>query len=170
MIPPELLKTLQKAHHKTTYFGPQGFALPLSEDELQQFQLGFSVHPDGHQLTGTEPGDWQPSWQVIAMDTELGDPYFIDNTAPNLPVYTAIHLESGWAVEAVAASLSSFLDCLNELAALSDQDEPQVIPTATTITHHEKLEQLQLTLIERSGCSQFWTLFMECYLDWLEEE
>ena len=166
----QLLNALQQIPHKTTYFGPQGFALPNSDDELKQFQQGFSIHPDGTSLTGVNAGDWQKNWLVIAIDTELGDPYFVDTSLEQLPVFTAMHGEGGWQIDAVASSLNSFLACLKLLIKHGRQTAAQFVPDETSITNPNILTQLQSELIQASGCKDFWSLFFDCYFDWLEED
>jgi hypothetical protein len=165
----QLLKTINKLNKQTIYFGPQGFALATTENELKKAQQGFSTYPDGSNLPSSEAGNWQSTWLVIATDTELGDPYFVDINNEKLPVYTAMLTNNVWQAEPVATSLNKFINCLKLLANNGQQSEPQFIPDENTITAQKKLTTLKEQLIKYSDCENFWLLFFECYLDWLTD-
>ena len=84
----ELLTKLKAFEHKNVFFGPQGFSVASKTAELNKAQIGFSIDKKGQNLVGTYKGNWKSSWLVIANDTELGDPYFVDLDDANLAVYT----------------------------------------------------------------------------------
>jgi len=159
---PTLTSILSKAENKETYFGPQGFIIFTTESELETAQHGYGAHP------GTD--DWKKSWLVIARDTELGDPYFVDISDEELPVYTASHCEGSWQSELVATSLERFLQCLTLLLENGHQKNTQLVPDEATIEDKDTLTQLKNSLVNTSGCENFWLLFFECYLDWLEDD
>lgn len=150
---------LEKFTEPNVFFGPQGFSFSMSNEDLLKLQKMYS-----------EDEFWGSSWLVFSRDTELGDPYFIDTKEDTLPVYTAMHGEDEWEIELVASSLNSFLECMNILANISNQENAQIIPNESTITDSNQLNDLKNKLIESSGCEEFWDMFMECYLDWLEED
>jgi len=166
----QLFSLLNQAATKAVYFGPQGFVLASTEDELATYQQGFAVHPDGTILSGVNAGDWQRSWQVIAIDTELGDPYFVDTSNKLLPVYTAVQANGLWQAEPIASSLDGFLECLALLYKYGKQENALFVPDETTIADKIILKQLNDSLVKTSGFTDFWTLFFECYLDWLEDD
>lgn len=170
MTPSQLFALLSQTKKKVVYFGPQGFVLASSENELTTYQQGFSVLPDGTKLSGNNAGDWQDSWLVIAIDTELGDPYFVDTSDGKLPVYTALQVDGLWQPEPVASSLKGFLECLALLSTYGHQDSALFVPDKTTIIDKVVLAQLSDKLFKASGCVGFWTLFFECYFDWLEDD
>jgi hypothetical protein len=166
----ELLKILSTLGRKEVYFGPQGFLFASNEEDLEKAQTGFAIHPDGTNMVGTNPGDWQKNWQVIALDTELGDPYFIDLNDANSPVYTAIQIDGAWEENPVACSLDAFINCLTLFINANNQASPTFVPDDKTVLDKIVLSQLENQLIERSNCKDFWEQFFECYMDWLNEE
>jgi len=167
---PKLFGILSTVKNKETYFGPQGFIIATTENELDAAQHGFGLHPNGTDLSGSNGGDWQSSWLVIARDTELGDPYFVDIDDDHFPVYTAVHVEGIWQQELVASSLKGFLACLTLLFDNGRQERAQFVPDNTTIEDKNQLIQLSNSLVKTSGSESFWLMFFECYLDWLEDD
>lgn len=165
-----LLSLLSKGANKKVYFGPQGFIVAANEQDFDSFQQGFGVHSDGSDLCGLKAGDWQRSWLVIAIDTELGDPYFVDCSDKNLPVYTALCCEGLWQKELVATSLHGFLQCLELLFEQGQQKNAQFVPDETTLTDIILLAQLKDNLVKSSQSESFWALFFECYFDWLNDD
>ena len=170
MTTAELLKKLSTLGRIEVYFGPQGFLLTSSEEELEKAQIGFAIHPDGTNVVGNNQGDWQGNWQVIALDTELGDPYFIDLNDDNSPVYTAIQIDGAWETNPVAQSLERFISCLILFIKANDQASPIFVPDEHTVIDKIVLSQLENQLIEASSCKDFWEQFFECYFDWLNDE
>ena len=175
MTDKELISKLTTLTNHEVFFGPQGFNNVTTVDELNQAQLGFGVSELGQPATNENlpseaAGSWQPAWQVIARDTELGDPYFVDAREDLLPVYTGFLAENGWEVEQVATSLEAYVTCIQLLFDHGQQTQAQFFPDDFTVTDEIILQQLKQQLIEVSGCQKFWQLFMQCYLDWLIEE
>jgi hypothetical protein len=166
----DLVNTLNEVSKNEVYFGPQGFVVFSSENELKQGQVGFSIDEHDATLAGSSEGEWKIEWIVIASDTELGDPYFVDINDPSLAVYTAVQGESSWEIEKVAMSLDAFFQCLALLSDLSAQESPQFVPDHTSFTDSTQLQELKNQLIMISSCDEFWTMFMACYLDWLTED
>ena len=166
----DLVNKLNEVAKKEVYFGPQGFVVFSSEIELQKGQLGFSIDEHGASLSGTLEGDWKSEWTVIASDTELGDPYFVDINDANLAVYTAVDADGSWETEMVAISLPAFFQCLTVLSDVSTQESPQFVPDQTSLTDPTQLKELKEQLILISSSDEFWSMFMACYLDWLTED
>ena len=69
------------------YFGSHGFNIE-SKSNFEGAQLGYRVHPDGNDLTGSNDGDWLSSWYTVGRDTTVGDPFFVDTSSESLPVYS----------------------------------------------------------------------------------
>ena len=69
MAKQKLLAKLATLTKHETYFGPQGFVVAAGQNELDQVQIGFGVDHDAADLSGTNEGDWQPSWVVFAKDS-----------------------------------------------------------------------------------------------------
>jgi hypothetical protein len=175
MTDKKLMSTLNTLAHDEVFFGPQGFKQVTTLDELNKAQLGFGMTELGQaqtseRVSGEEKGCWQTSWQVFARDTELGDPYFVDNNQDNLPVYTGFLGDEGWEIEQVASSLVGYISCMQLLFNHGEQMQAQYFPDLSSVTDETTLEQLQQQLIEISGSEHFWQLFIQCYIDWLIEE
>lgn len=88
-------------------------------NQLVKAQLGYSVDPNGKSLCGSEEGDWQNTWLVIADEDLCGDPIFTDLASDKLPVYTAMHGEGSWEPVLIAESFSNFVLALEQIQALS---------------------------------------------------
>ena len=170
MVNNKLLSILNALDSNEVFFGPQGFIIADSESALIEAQHGFGNDQDGNDLSGTNTGDWQSSWQVMARDTELGDPYFIDVSQEQLPVYTAFLGEAGWEVELVSASAAGFVSCINLLRAAGEQTQAQFFPDENTIVDEKHLTELLQALSNNAENQHFWQMFMRCYQDWLTED
>ncbi len=166
----ELLSLLAQAPTQNSFFGPQGFELFRNMEQIQAAQIGFSVDEQGSSLCGEQPGQWQSHWLIVARDTELGDPYFIDTSDESLPVLTGFYGDSGWQAEYVARSLAGFYQCMALLYQQGKQTDAVFVAEPDTIIDPIALAQLKTTLVEASQCEDFWTLFFNCYLDWLSED
>lgn len=154
----------------TIFFGPQGFVVANTELKLEKAQLGFGKDDTGADLSGDNAGDWQAFWCVIARDTELGDPYFVDTSKNEQPVYTAFLGDLGWEVELVSASLIGFVTCLNLLHSHGEQSEAQFVPDENAIVDDATLAKLLELLSKSSENQSYWKMFFRCYQDWLQEE
>ena len=99
-------------------FGYQAVKL-FPADEVQEAQLGYSVGDAGEDFTGENAGDWKRSWLVIGYEDLLGDPLFVDLSAPELPVYTVAHGEGEWNPVLVASSFNGFIAALKEVECAS---------------------------------------------------
>ena len=162
-----LLKPLQQ---NTVYFGPQGFEVISHKDELQSAQQGFSLDANNQPLSASEKANWQDNWLVFARDTELGDPYFVDSNEQQLPVYTAFLNDNGWQIELVASSLQGFVQSLNLLFEAKQQKAPLFVPDNTCIDDQQLLTNLHSKLVTFTQAENFWRIFIEGYLGWLQED
>jgi len=99
-------------------YGVGGIEL-LSNGELEEGQIGYSIGSDGASLSGDGEGDWRNSWIVVGRETACGDPLFIDTTDPLLPVFTAIHGEGSWSPKQVAISFDAFASSMREFAKVA---------------------------------------------------
>lgn len=166
----KLSNILSTLKHDAVFFGPQGFLLITSTSTFSQAQHGFGRDEEGNDLSGSNVGDWQSSWQVIARDTELGDPYFVDIYDQDFPVYTAFLGESGWESEQVSTTLMGFIDCMHLLQNQGEQTQAKFFPDEETLVDETKLAQLQQQLTDMSAVAGYWQYFFRCYLDWLQED
>lgn len=150
------------------YFGSDGFRI-YAPKELSEAQIGYSQHPDGTDLTGQEDGDWKREWIVIGYDTSLGDPYFVDTSKEQFPVYTAMHGQGSWDPSSVSPTLRNFLSSLDHLRSQSTQDDSLVEPDDSTLTDRDRIKALEKELSRLNGEDDFWEAYFESYVDWLEE-
>lgn len=62
-------------------------------DNIEKEQIGYSIDRDGNSLITNESGSWQCNWFVIGFHENAGDPFFIDTSSKELPVYTSMNGE-----------------------------------------------------------------------------
>lgn len=154
-----MLTTIEPSLLKPIYFGPQGFKLFSTKEEQGEYQTQFS----------NEFG-WNANWFVIGLDTELGDPYLIDNNSDSNQVHTAIFDGDKWCLISVADTVEAFMQCLSLLKNATKQTVEVYVPDENTLSDKAALNQLKDQLIAVSNDPEFWQQFMSCYIDWLEEE
>jgi hypothetical protein len=167
----ELLSKLKAFEHKEVFFGPQGFHVVVKTAELNKAQIGYSVDKNGVSLVNREIGNWQSSWIVIAKDTELGDPYFVDLNDEKLAVYTALaEKENKWEQTLVASTLMGFSQCLSAIHQQCEQKSAMYVPDESCIFDLEILETFGKQLVEFAQTNDFWQNFFVGYVDWLRDE
>ena len=173
----ELLSQLKAFEHKKVFFGPQGFNVVSKTVELNEAQIGYSIDKNGKSLVNSDSnnenmsGNWQSSWVVIATDTELGDPYFIDITDENLAVYTALaEKENQWQPTLVSSTLDGFSKCLTAIHQQCQQKSAIYVPDESCIFDLEILETFGKQLVEFAQTNDFWQNFFVGYVDWLRDE
>jgi len=174
MTAQKLISMLNTLSNPEVFFGPQGFKHITSLDELTAAQLGFGTNASEqlvvNESTAESKGSWQASWQVFARDTELGDPYFVDTSQDELPVYTGFLGDEGWEQTLVAQSIEQYITCMQVLSNCGAQMQAQFIPDQSSIVDADMLAKLQQELCDISGAEQFWQFFIQCYQDWLLED
>jgi hypothetical protein len=105
-IPDQLVDLLRSSHVSLVSLGSGGIEL-WSPEQLHRAQDGY----------GGET--WSPAWIVVARNLGTDDPFFVDTSAPEFPVLTALHGRGEWNPTVVCASLSDFLLALVHLQELS---------------------------------------------------
>jgi hypothetical protein len=173
----ELLNKLKAFEDKEVFFGPQGFNVVARMAEFNKAQIGYSIDKNGaslvHSVSGNESksGNWQSSWVVIAKDTELGDPYYVDVMDENLAVYTALaEEENQWQSTLVSTTLEGFSKCLTAIHQQCEQKSAMYIPDESCIFDLEVLETFGMQLVELAQTNDFWQNFFVGYVDWLRDE
>lgn len=73
-----------------------------SFEQLDEFQVGYSIDTDGNSLVTDEEDTWDANWIVIAYETMCGDPIIIDLSEEG---YLYLHSCTGWIVGVVAIFL-----------------------------------------------------------------
>jgi hypothetical protein len=142
------------------YFGPQGFQFFTDSTEQNAIQAQF---------VNSEDNTWNKSWLVVAIDTELGDPYIVVADGTDNTVHTAIFTGDIWELISVASSFESFVACVSIINNTSDQKEPVFVPDESTITDINALKTLGTALDTTSNCEEFWQQFINAYIDWLND-
>jgi len=172
----ELLSKLKAFEHKEVFFGPQGFTVVSKTAELNKAQIGYSIDKNGTSLVSlvnndSKNGNWCSSWIVIAKDTELGDPYFVDLNDKNLAVYTALAEEDNqWKPTLVSSTLDGFAQCLTAIHQQSQQKSAMYVPDDNCIFDIEVIESFGKSLVEIAQTNDFWQHFFVGYVDWLRDE
>ncbi|WP_131724306.1 SMI1/KNR4 family protein [Chryseobacterium indologenes] len=90
----------------------EGMSLPENygkPKELYFFQQGYRYNFNGEDLTGLKPGDFKPTWLVLATNY-FDDPFFIDleESKRQFPVYFAFHGQGEWIPVMIADSVREF--------------------------------------------------------------
>jgi hypothetical protein len=154
---------IAQAPLKEVSLGSQGIAL-FSPAELDENQVGYSIDPTGTDLTGSADGDWRKEWIVIAYDTLLSDPFFIDTTTAEYLVYTAMHGAGTWKPRPVSPSLEAFIHSLSVL------QEFEITIDRTQLD--QRIERAQTRLAEINGPShtEFWETLFQALVDEIEEQ
>lgn len=96
------------------------------------------------------PGDWRREWIVIAV-SEL-DPFFVDTSKPDLPMYTAHADASSWKPRKAKTSLAAFIAALKVKAPVvyAPYVPPEPLPRNTSVTVLDwgtRRDELQSVLI-----------------------
>ena len=134
----------------------------FSQDDITLGQVGYSVTAVGKPLCGIDLGDWKSSWVVIAYETGLGDPLFLDTDDPALPVLTAMHGEGDWRPDTVATSIEAFFACFYEFTRIAQGRESPVALESHPIKDGERTAFLR-RIAEINGiesASEFWALLL----------
>lgn len=89
------------------------------ESGFEEFQDGYKFNRiTSEDLTGSAPGQWRKSWQVIARNG-MDDPFFVDFALGDAsPVYFAYHGAGSWKPIKIADDIVKFEEILTVLAAL----------------------------------------------------
>ena len=89
------------------------------ESGFEEFQDGYKFNRiTSEDLTGSAPGQWRKSWQVIARNG-MDDPFFVDFALGGAsPVYFAYHGAGSWEPIKIADDIVKFEEILIALAAL----------------------------------------------------
>ena len=109
----------------------------VDDEEIEEIQIGYSVHPDGQSLVGKKDGDWMKDWIVIGYETLTGDPIFVDLSNPDFPVYTAMHGQGSWEPDLVSSTYSGFIQILRKLELLAVGREDPVKMEENPISQEE---------------------------------
>jgi len=88
----------------------------IPSEKLVAEQSGFALDDRGARIAEPTQSGWKPSWVIIAHSSLLGDPYFLDVSAPDAegdcPVFTAMSGTDLWKPRLCASSFAMFVRIL----------------------------------------------------------
>jgi hypothetical protein len=139
--------------------------------ELNHYQTGFAVGPNGVSLCGDCHGDWRRSWVVIGLECDCGDPVFIDTSIEGYPVYTAWHGQGWWDQRPVAVSLEAMRETLITVAEATRGRETSLALTQNPLSVLEREAMLETIRSQNPGIDLFfWVLLLgDDPEDWITE-
>jgi hypothetical protein len=132
-----------------------------SVEELNEAQIGYSVNPLGEDLTGDKDGDWKSSWLVIGYEDSLGDPFFIDLSIEELPIFTAVHGEGRWNRTLIASSFSGFSEALTIVMDISKGRSNPVVFARNPLSELERCSILNRIMKLTGGSRSFWESWLD---------
>ena len=138
-------------------------------EQLDEYQVGYSVDSDGNSLITDEEDTWDEHWIVIAYESLCGDPIIIELNEDRYPVSLLMHGMGSWDNGIyLADSLESFLKSIIELADVLT--EKQVLKGKYNIQHKE-LKVLLNNIVEISNSANFesWESLLSPLFDIAEE-
>jgi hypothetical protein len=146
-IPPEVAAFIEQGIEVGKMCLPDHYSKP---GEFAEFQAGYRYNAiTGELLTGEQPGDFQPSWYVVAANY-FDDPFYVDfrEQEVGFPVYFSYHGAGTWTPLRAAATLRDFTTLLAALAEMADDAATSVkllrsLPDATNEFWREVIEECE---------------------------
>ncbi|KGR86994.1 hypothetical protein [Lysinibacillus odysseyi] len=141
----------------------------FSFDELDEYQIGYSIDLNGNSLVTDEADTWDDSWVVIGYETLCGDPIIIELNEAGYPVSRLMHGMGSWNNGTfLADSIKSFLSILKDIRCFLT--EKQMLQGKKMIQHKE-LKVLVNSMIEKNKTVDFeiWEALLQPLFDMAEE-
>lgn len=141
----------------------------FSFDELDEYQIGYSIDLNGNSLVTDEADTWDDSWVVIGYETLCGDPIIIELNEAGYPVSRLMHGMGSWNNGTfLADSIKSFLSILKDIRCFLT--EKQMLQGKKMIQHKE-LKVLVNSMIEKNKTVDFeiWESLLQPLFDMAEE-
>ncbi len=141
----------------------------FSFDELDEYQIGYSIDLNGNSLVTDEADTWDDSWVVIGYETLCGDPIIIELNEAGYPVSRLMHGMGSWNNGTfLADSIKSFLSILKDIRCFLT--EKQMLQGKKMIQHKE-LKVLVNSMIEKNKTADFeiWESLLQPLFDMAEE-
>lgn len=134
----------------------------FDEHEIDEAQVGYRRTSSGRNLTSSTPGSWQPTWLVIGIDDELGDPLFIDLADVRLPVYTCAHGAGSWEPVQIADSFEAFVRAAQRIAVLSHgRESPRALDDNPLDPADVERVLSDIACENRASSLEFWESWLE---------
>jgi hypothetical protein len=130
-------EALRSIPFRSVSFGSMAVRLYDSE-QFAEAQIGYSIHPDGTSLISDDPGSCKENWLIVGYEDLGSDPVFIDTSAEESGVYTAMHGTGSWDTRLVASDVRGFAKALETIATLSRGRENPVEIDANPLSVDER--------------------------------
>ncbi|MGR3779279.1 SMI1/KNR4 family protein [Bacillus paramycoides] len=141
----------------------------FSFEQLDEFQVGYSIDTDGNSLITDEEDTWDANWIVIAYETMCGDPIIIDLNEDGYPISSLMHGMDSWGVGGfLADSMDSFISFIKDIGNFLT--EKQVLEGKRIIQNRE-LKTLLNKFLEKNKFADFeiWHSLLSPLFDIAEE-
>ncbi|MCR8861135.1 MULTISPECIES: SMI1/KNR4 family protein [Bacillus] len=141
----------------------------FSFEQLDEFQVGYSIDTDGNSLVTDEEDTWDANWIVIAYETMCGDPIIIDLNEDGYPISSLMHGMDSWGVGGfLADSMDSFINFIKDIGNFLT--EKQVLEGKRIIQNRE-LKTLLNKFLEKNKFADFeiWHSLLSPLFDIAEE-
>ncbi|MBO1582747.1 SMI1/KNR4 family protein [Bacillus sp. XF8] len=141
----------------------------FSFEQLDEFQVGYSIDTDGNSLVTDEEDTWDANWIVIAYETMCGDPIIIDLNEDGYPISSLMHGMDSWDVGGfLADSMDSFINFIKDIGNFLT--EKQVLEGKRIIQNRE-LKTLLNKFLEKNKFADFeiWHSLLSPLFDIAEE-
>lgn len=141
----------------------------FSFEQLEEFQVGYSIDTDGNSLVTDEEDTWDANWIVIAYETMCGDPIIIDLNEDGYPISSLMHGMDSWGVGGfLADSMDSFINFIKDIGNFLT--EKQVLEGKRIIQSRE-LKTLLNKFLEKNKFADFeiWHSLLSPLFDIAEE-
>lgn len=124
-------------------------------DNIEKEQVGYSIDPNGNLLVTDEEGSWKTDWLVIGFNENTGDPFFVDTSLNDFPVYTSMHGEDIWDPTMISDSYINFIEILKCIQKLSVGRENPVAIEANPLSD-EEVDNLISKIEKKNLRSEIW--------------
>lgn len=141
----------------------------FSFEQLDEFQVGYSIDTDGNSLVTDEEDTWDANWIVIAYETMCGDPIIIDLNEDGYPISSLMHGMDSWGVGGfLADSMDSFINFIKDIGNFLT--EKQVLEGKRIIQNRELKTLLNKFLeINKFADFEIWHSLLSPLFDIAEE-
>lgn len=131
-------------------------------DNIEKGQIGYSIDEEGNKLTTEDERSWNSNWLVIGYSENTGDPFFIDISSKDFPVFTSMHGEEIWDPTLIADTYLNFIEILTRLHQLSLGRETPVEFESNPIPT-EEIEEIisEIEVKNRESEVWYWENFLE---------
>jgi hypothetical protein len=127
----------------------------FSIENIGKEQIGYSIDSNGNSLVTASEGSWKSVWLVVGFNENTGDPYFVDISSKEFPVYTSMHGAGSWHPTLISDAFTKFIEILQYLQVLSVGRENPVAFASNPISVEES-RNLISKIVSKNGDSEIW--------------